>query len=337
MKKATILLVPLLVLTLALSGCSQSTPAPQTQTPQEPTAPKYPEKPITFLVPMSAGGGSDIMARTIASVMQKDQILPQPLVVENKPGGSGAIGWSYVAGKVGDPYIISTVSSSFWTTPLAGNSPVNYEDFTPIAAIALDPFLLMVREDAPYKDLDDLLTAAREKPEELSVSGASGLSDDRVCTGLLEEQAGVKFNYVPFEGGGDAMTALLGGHVDLCWANPGEGLTQLEAKKARALAVTNAKRLDDLPDVPTFIELGYDQVEFYQFRGIVAPKDIPEEARKVLEEAFKKLSESPTWQKEYVEPNMVTARYLPADEFAEAIVKQNELYREIYTRFGLIN
>jgi putative tricarboxylic transport membrane protein len=276
------------------------------------------------------------MARAIAGVMQKESILPQPLVVENKPGGSGSIGWSYVAGKIGDSYIISTVSSSFWTTPLAGNSPVSYKDFTPVAALAMDPFLLMVKEDSPYKTLEDLIEAAKEKPEGLAVAGTSGLSDDRVCTGLLEKQAGVKFNFVPFEGGGDAMTALLGGHVQLCWASPGEALNQLEAKKARPLAVTTEERLEKLPDVPTFKELGYDQVVFYQFRGIVAPKNIPEDALKVLEEAFRKLSESTTWQKEYIEPNMVTARYLPAKEFGEAIVKQNELYAEIFKDLGLL-
>jgi putative tricarboxylic transport membrane protein len=331
MKKASVLLL-VVVLSIGLAGCSK----PAAPAGEKPAAPKYPEKPITFLVPMSAGGGSDIMARAIANVMQKEQLLPQPLVVENKPGGSGSIGWSYVAGKIGDPYIISTVSSSFWTTPLAGNSPVSYKDFTAVSALAMDPFLLMVKEDSPYKTLDDLLAAAKAKPEGLAVSGASGLSDDRVCTGLLEKQAGVKFNYVPFEGGGDAMTSLLGGHVQLCWANPGEALSQLEAKKARPLAVTSDQRLAKLPDVPTFKELGFDTVVFHQFRGIVAPKSIPEEALKVLEEAFKKLSESPTWQKDYIEPNMVTPRYLPAKEFGDAVVKQNELYTNIFKDLGLL-
>ncbi|MDK2784912.1 MAG: putative tricarboxylic transport rane protein [Bacillota bacterium] len=333
MRKALGLLL-VVVLGLGVFGCSK--PAGQATEGEKPAAPKYPEKPITFLVPFSAGGGSDIMARAIAGVMQKEGILPQPLVVENKPGGSGSIGYSYVAGKVGDPYIISTVSSSFWTTPLAGNSPVSYKDFTPVAALAMDPFLLMVKEDSPYKTLDDLIKAAKAKPEGLAVGGTSGLSDDRVCTALLEKQAGVKFNFVPFEGGGDAMTALLGGHVQLCWASPGEALNQLEAKKARPLAVSTEERLAKLPDVPTFKELGYDQVVFYQFRGIVAPKNIPEEALKVLEEAFKKLSESPAWEKEYLEPNMVTARYLPAKEFGDAIIKQNELYTQIFKDLGLL-
>ncbi|MGI6130179.1 MAG: tripartite tricarboxylate transporter substrate binding protein, partial [bacterium] len=321
MKKMLALTLGVL-LVLGAFGCA---PNKVERTPEGEEGPKYPEKPITFLVPMSAGGGSDVMARTIASVMQKDGILPQPLVVENKPGGSGSIGWSYVAGKIGDPYIISTVSSSFWTTPLAGNSPVSYKDFTAISALAMDPFLLMVKEDSPYKTLEDLLEDAKKRPGDISVSGASGWSDDRVCTALLEKAAGVEFNYVPFEGGGDAMTTLLGGHVDLCWANAGEALTQLEAKKARALASTNDDKLTALPDVPTFKELGLGEVTFYQFRGIVAPRDIPEEAVKVLEEAFRKLNNSPTWKKDYVEPNMVTPRYLPADEFAIALVERNEL------------
>jgi len=107
----------------------------------------YPDKPITFVVPFSAGGGSDVMARAIAKVFQDEKLLPQPLVVENRPGGSGAVGYAYVARRVGDPYIIATVSSSFWTTPLTAESPVNHEDFTPISGLGLDPFLLMVTQN----------------------------------------------------------------------------------------------------------------------------------------------------------------------------------------------
>jgi putative tricarboxylic transport membrane protein len=326
MKKVVMFLLAM-ILSVALFGHGQMAALAASQ---------YPTKPITLLVPMSAGGGSDVMARAIANVMQKEQILPQPLVVENRPGGSGAIGYTYVAKRMGDPYIIATVSSSFWTTPLAGNSPASYKDFTAISALAMDPFLLMVKWDAPYKTLDDMLEEAKGKPEGLMISGASGFSDDRMCTSLLEKDAGVKFSYVPFEGGGDAMVALLGGHVQLCWANPGEALNQLEARKARALAVSSDKRLALLSEVPTFEELGYESVVFFQFRGIVAPKDIPEDALSVLEAAFKKLSESPTWQKEYIEPNMVTARYLPAKEFSDAIVKQNELYSSIFKEVGLL-
>jgi len=295
----------------------------------------YPDKPITFVVPFSAGGGSDVMARAIAKVFQDEKLLPQPLVVENRPGGSGAVGYAYVARRVGDPYIIATVSSSFWTTPLTAESPVNHEDFTPISGLGLDPFLLMVNPKSPYKTLEEIIKAAKEKPMGLTVGGTS-LSDDRVCTGLLEKAAGIKFNYVPFEGGGEAMTALLGGHVDLCWANPGEALNQLEAGRAAVLAVSVEERLAQLPDVPTFSEAGYPQVVHYQLRGIVAPKNVPEEAVKVLEAAFKKLHESQAWQKDYMERFMVTPRYYNAKDFANAIVERNNAYTVVYKEIGVL-
>lgn len=332
MKKGLVIALSVL-LVIGLIGCSQpSAPATEDNDASEPS---YPEKAITLLIPFSAGGGSDIMGRTIAKIMQEENILPQQIMVENKPGGSGSIGWSHVASKVGDPYIISTVSSSFWTTPLAGNSPVSYKDFTPISALAMDPFFIMVKEDSPYKDLEDLVEAAKAKPGELNMGGTAGFADDIVCTGLLEDSAEIELNYVPFEGGGDVMTALLGGHVDVCWANPGEGLSQIEAKKARPLAVSTEERLDAFPDVPTFKELGYDVV-FFQFRGVVGPKDMPGEAVQVLEQAFKELSECDSWTKDYLEANMVTPRYLPSEEFGKAIVEQNELYFNFFKEAGMI-
>jgi len=322
---ALFLLLVLILVLVGLAGCQRAAETKKTA---------YPEKPIEFVVPFSPGGGSDVMARTIAKIMEQEKILPQPLVVVNKPGGGGAIGWTYVAEKKGDPYVIATVSSSFWTTPLTENTPVNYRSFTPIAGIGLDDFLLLVKADSPIKDVKQVVEMAKAKPKSLKMGGTS-TSDDRVVTSLLEKKAGIQFNYIPFKGGGDVMTALLGGHVDLAWANPGEALSQIEAKKIRPIASASQNRLSKFPDVPTLKEMGFDVV-FQQRRGIVAPLGIPEEAVKVLEAAFKKLTETTTWKKDYLEKNLITPDFMGSKDFAKALEDRNETYKSVYKDLGII-
>ena len=124
----------------------------------------FPEKPITLIVHASAGGGSDIFARTLASSVEKDKLLPQPLVVENKPGGSGGIAFAYVAGKKKDPYFMVTAVTSFLTTPLRGKTPVGLKDFTPIANFAFDEYMLMVGANSKYKSVKDIIADAAPAP-----------------------------------------------------------------------------------------------------------------------------------------------------------------------------
>lgn len=325
-KVAAVSLVLVLVLGVGiLSGCQRAAETKKTA---------YPEKPIELVVPFSPGGGSDVMARTIAKIMEQEKILPQPLLVVNKPGGGGAIGWTYAAEKKGDPYVIATVSSSFWTTPLTEKTPVNYKSFTPIAGIGLDDFLLLVKADSAITDVKQMVASAKAKPKSLKMGGTS-TSDDRVVTSLLEKKAGIQFNYVPFKGGGDVMTALLGGHVDLAWANPGEALAQIEAKKIRPIASASRARLSKFPGVPTLKEAGFEVV-FQQRRGIVAPLGIPEEAVKVLEAAFRKLSETTAWKKDYLEKNLITPEFMGSKDFGQALEERNETYKTVYKDLGVI-
>jgi putative tricarboxylic transport membrane protein len=276
------------------------------------------------------------MARAIHKVIVDNKLLPVTMVVTNRPGGSGAIGWTHVAGKKGDPYIIATVSSSFYTQPLIGGMPVSAADFTPICGFAMDTLVLLVNSrTSRFFDIKDLLTWAKDFPRALSVGGTGGTSDDAVANNMLSRRAGVEFRYVPFASGGEAMTALLGGHVDIVWANPGEALSQMQAGRARPLAVAYSSRLPLLPDVPTFRESGVD-LSFAQFRGIVAPKDIPPEAVAYLENLFRKVAESKDWQDNYIRPNMLFPRFLGAEEFKREIPKVVEMYRSAFEQMGVL-
>ncbi|MBI4278700.1 MAG: tripartite tricarboxylate transporter substrate binding protein [Armatimonadetes bacterium] len=298
-------------------------------------AQQFPSRPIEFVVPFAAGGGSDLLARAIARMLQEEKLLPVPIVVVNKPGGSGAVGYTYLASKRGDPHHIATVSSSFWTTPLVGQSPVSYRDFTALYGLAFDTFLLVTRTESTFRRMSDVVAVAKQRPGLVSVSGSAIASDDAVVTYMLEREAGIKLNYISFGGSGPALVAALGGHVILTWSNPGEVLPQLEARKARALAVASAKRLAGLPDVPTFKELGYN-VDFAQFRGVVMPPNVQADAVRILADAVGRLCRSRRWQNDYVEKNMITGVCMRPDEFGRAVAAQHELYRKVFAGLGVI-
>jgi putative tricarboxylic transport membrane protein len=293
----------------------------------------YPKKPIELIVPMSAGGGSDVFARQLVKILADEKIIPQTITVVNKPGGSGAIGWAYVAEKKGDPYILSTTSSSFYTVPITGGSPVSLKNFTPISGLGQDPNLLMVNINSKYNTLDDLIAAAKSGENKVSAAGSSGASDDAIIFNILSDKTGTKMKYVPFTGGGEVMTALLGGHVDFAFVNPSEGLAQIEAKKLKALAVSADARLTSLPEIPTFKEKGLD-ITLAQLRGVVAPLDVDPAIVKYLEDAFKKASETQAW-KDFLKKNGVQGSYLNAADYGKKSQEVNKVYEEYITKMGM--
>ena len=244
------------------------------------------------------------MARTMQAIIEKEKLSTHPITVVNRAGGSGAIAFTYVAGKKGDPHILLTATTSFLQTPLQGQSKYNYKDFTPLSNLAYDDFLIVVRADSPYRTMKDLIDAAKKKPGELKYGGSSAPGADSIIAFLIEKETGIKFNYIPFKSGGEVMVALLGGHINLASANPGEALAQMEAKKCWVLGASTEKRLEGAPNIPTLKEQGINVV-FRQFRSIAAPKDIPKEAVKYYEDLFKKLSENKTWQEKYIKENML--------------------------------
>lgn len=304
-----------------IAGCGQA-------------ATKFPEKSITLIVQSGAGGGSDIFARTLASGFDKEKILSQPIVVENKAGGSGAVAFAYTAGKKGDPYYIQTAVANFLTTPLQGLSQVTYKDFTPIANFAFDEYVVLVRADSKFQNMKDIVAAAKDKPKEVKVGGSELGASDSIATYLLEKAAGVKFNYIVFTGGGDATANLLGGHVDMVVGNPGEALEMVKAGKVRALGVFAEKRLAGWPDLPTMKEQGID-VTYVQNRGIVAPGNLPADARKVLQDAMKKYYEGETFKK-YTKDNFLTESWMDGETFGKWLDSENTRYAGILKEMGLI-
>lgn len=290
----------------------------------------YPDRDVTMIVPFGAGGGSDVLSRTIANVIQELELLPVNLLVENRPGSSGAIGYTYVAKQKGNPYTLATVSVSFFTTPLLGASEFNYEDFTPVAAIAMSPYIMAVRAVSPYKTFEDVKNVRR-----LTTGTVGVVSDPVLLARMLQNASGITIDTVPFDGEGEVMAAALGGHIDFMLGNPGEILPQIEAGTLRPLAVSTAERLQSLPDTPSFRELGYP-IEHVQLRGVVMPPDVPEEAVTFWENALQRVADSPEWKREYLDRFRDEPRFVGSEEFGEVLESTNNLYTEIMTELGLI-
>ncbi|MDI7258498.1 MAG: tripartite tricarboxylate transporter substrate binding protein [Thermodesulfobacteriota bacterium] len=297
-------------------------------------APKFPEKPIVMIVHAAAGGGSDIFARTLSAGFEKEKILPHPVVVENKPGGSGAIAFSYVAGKKNDPYFLCTAVTSFLTTPLIWKIGVGLKDFTPIANFAFDEYMVIVKNDSKFKSMKDIVDHARANPQKVSVGGTQLGSSDSICSYYIEKAAGVKLNYIVFNSGGEVNAALMGGHIDLAVANPGEALELAKAKRVRTLGVFAEKRIAGAPDVPTLKEQGIDAT-YVQNRGLVAPGGIPADARKVVEEALFRYTKTETFKK-YLSDNMLSEAWMDGPTFGKWLEQENERYKVLVKDMGLV-
>jgi putative tricarboxylic transport membrane protein len=294
----------------------------------------FPEKPITLIVHAGAGGGSDIFARTLSAAFDKEKILPVPIVVENKPGGSGAISFAYVGSKKGDPHFLLTAVTSFLTTPILRKSQITPKDFTPIANFAFDEYVVIVKAGGKYKTMKDVVDAAKANPKKLTVGGTQLGSSDSVCAYLIEKAAGVQFNFIVFNSGGEVNAALMGGHIDLAVSNPGEALELAKANRVLTLGVFAEKRLPGAPNVPTLKEQWIDAI-YVQNRGLVAPGGIPEEARKVLEEAMLKYTKTKIF-KDYIAEGMLSEAWMDGPTFGKWNDQEYGRYQVMFKDMGLL-
>jgi putative tricarboxylic transport membrane protein len=278
---------------------------------------KYPSRTVEVVVPYAPGGGTDNLMRMITGIIDENKWSPVPLNVVNRAGGSGAVGFNYLINKKGDAHTIAGATPMIVSGKIEGRLPGNHRDaMTILMIVAIDELMLSVRSESPYKTIEDFVKAARAKPGGLTVGGTATLTEDHIFTYLFEKAAKIQVKYVPFNSGGEVTTALMGGHIDAAVENPNEIVAQIEAGKARNLAVAARQRLKDAPDVPTFAEKGY---EFYweQMRGVVGPANMPPEAVKWWQDTLKKVVATEKWQKDYIKRNLLT----PTDWTGEQALK----------------
>lgn len=292
----------------------------------------YPSETLEWTVAFGPGGGNDIMSRTIADILQKENLYPEDIVITNREGGSGAKGWGYLYSNAGDPYQISTTSGSFVTTPLQADTPWDTSSFTPIALLAADYLLFLVLPSGPKSFEEFAAQATSKKP---AIGGIGTVNVDFIVNAQLADQAGYTFKYVPFNEEGQLITALLSGSVDAIVSNPAEVLGQVEAGKMRALAFTGSNPIPQLPGVPTLAELGYPSIDIGMPRGLILAPDVSQEAQQWWVGTMKKVVETPAWR-EYIKKNQLIEKLRWGKAFEEYVAQTSKTFEKILRQQGAI-
>ena len=294
-------------------------------------AQSYPTHSVELVVPFQAGGGTDALARAFAESARKH--LPQSVIVVNKPGASGSIGWADVANAKADGYKLSLLTADLTIVPHLGLTKLTYENFTPVARLNADPSAITVRSDSPYTTVEQFLDAARKNPGGMRVGNAGNGSIWHLAAAALEDKTGTKFNHIPFQGGNPAVLALLGGHIDAVTVSPAEVYAYVSAGKLKTLAVMADQRVKGFENVPTLKERKVD-LSIGTWRGIGAPKGTPPEVINVLRTAAAKTAAEPALREMMDKQNLGFA-YADQDEFRAAIAKDDAYFKALIARLGL--
>jgi tripartite-type tricarboxylate transporter receptor subunit TctC len=255
----------------------------------------FPSRPVQLMIAYPPGGSTDVGARIVASIAEK--ILGKPIVVVNKPGAGGQVGWTDMARQKPDGYFIGYINLPATNTVVLDpdrKAIFGVDAFVPIINQVLDPGIVWVRADSPYKTLKDLVDAAKKAPNTIRTATTGILSDDHLAILMLEEAApGAIFRIVHLAGGADQLKEIMGGHVDVAFDNVGSIAPRVRSGELRGLAVMDHQRSKFVPDVPSMKEAGYPTVISSSTRGIAAPKGLPQPVLKKLEEVLRKAMEDP--------------------------------------------
>lgn len=336
-KKTIFLSALLLVLTMALvlSGCSNESTEPdegsepvENGTPDEGNAEtSYPERNIEVLVGWGAGGGTDTFARQITMPAAED--LGVSLTVVNHPGASGSIAGDLAANADSDGYTLWAISSNYPLNVALGKTPHELDKYIPVCRVQADTATIQTLGEGDYNTIDKLVEAAKANPGQINLGGTGALGFDDIVVAMWEKEAGIEFNYVPFENAGEMHAALLGGHIDAMFEEFGPTIGLLEEGRINAVLAFTEEKLEDFPDVPVSGEMGWEVYEG-QSRGILAPADTPQEVIDVLVEAFKSASESEEYKK-YEKDSMLHLRkgWLDSEGFSENLNNAIETYKQV--------
>jgi putative tricarboxylic transport membrane protein len=294
----------------------------------------YPTRPIEVTVHTSAGSGGDIVSRAVSEIVRRDKLLPQPLLVMNRVGGSGALAFNFFKTKRGDPYHLLSVTGTILAMAYRPDMNIGLENYTPVALMTIDPQTVMVPANSPYKTFRELAEAARKAPDTLVAATTSVSGTGRMVAYLIEKAVpGAKFRYVTFKGGGDAVTSTAGGHTTFTTENLSEGAGFVEAKTLRVLAISSDRRLPQAPDVPTLQELGYP-ITAGTIRGFTFTAGVPKEAVTTMEAALEQAHKSPAW-KDLVRRNLYQDIFMGSAEFTKFLAIRMEEYKGFYEAIGL--
>jgi tripartite-type tricarboxylate transporter receptor subunit TctC len=298
----------------------------------------YPTKPVTMIAPFPPGGVADIVGRPLAASMEKT--LKQPVLVVNRSGAGGAVGTTAAAKAAPDGYTILMSLSSISIFPVSdpmNGKPVPYRlsDFAPIALVTADPTVLVVAADGPYKTIHDFIASAKAYPNKMNYSSSGVYGTLHVAMEMFASAAGIKMFHIPYQGGGPAVAALLGGQVHALASGPAAAIGQIKGGKMRALAGWGDKRLPLMPDLPTFKELGYKDVEFYIWSGVFAPAATPAPVITRLRDAVRAAVADPQF-KGAMDKVQTPISYLDAPEFRDFLAKDAARLKVAVEKIGKV-
>lgn len=325
------------MLALGLTACS----ADESEGKVEGATSKYPESNITIVAPSGAGGGWDLTARAIAKTMSETKLIDKSIVVENKPGGGGAVYMAEFATKeLKNDHVLLVKSPPILinNNKAEGNSAYGYKDTTPLAQLTRDYGAIVVKADSKFNSLKDVLEAIKKDPKSVTLAGGSAPGSMDHLVGVLPAfEYGIDpktVKYVSYDGGGEAVAALLGGNADVIATDASTIGAYLKSGDVRVLAVSSSERLGgELTEVPTFKEEGID-AEFTIWRGIFGPKEMSVTAYDYWSEKLEKMVESDEWNAELVK-NGWESEYRNADDFTTYLEEQDKVIVELLTALGM--
>ena len=291
----------------------------------------YPDKPVKYIVPFAPGGESDIAARFQQIVFRKKYNLE--LIVESKPGAGGALAWSQTNSFPGDGYTwLSTNLPHIVLQPMEGTVQYKTEDLQNVCFFHYTPDAIVVRSESPYKTYQELVKAAKDKPNEISIAGSGTNSANHLATERFNGAAGIKTTYVPFKGTGDLVASLLGGHVSMAMSYVTLAIAQ--KGRTRVLAVATEKRHPQFPDAPTFKELGIDWVDG-AYRGIALPKSATPEMRKQVSDICLDINKDPEFRQRMADGGFELVD-IGVDNMQAFMAERSKIYVETARRMGLL-
>lgn len=291
----------------------------------------YPAREIEVMVPWSAGGGTDTMFRTFASVVP--QYLGTAIIIDNQPGGATVPAYTDALQREGTGYFYLAWNNASITVTHMRETPFDANSFEPVINLVQAPVVIVVADDSPYQSLSDLVEDAEQNPGDVALGNGGHGGGQHIIALAFEDEFGLEFNHVPHDGGGPAVTAAMGGHIDAAVVGPSEVVSQIQAGDLRCLAVLAEDRLDILPDQPTAKEQGMD-FAMTQWRGLAAPLGTPEEYIQHVHDAFKATMEDETFQTLAAKAGLIL-KYMGPEEFAQHIQEQDAVFERLMRRKGL--
>jgi tripartite-type tricarboxylate transporter receptor subunit TctC len=294
----------------------------------------YPDRPITYLIAFAAGGESDITARLQQKYLEDD--LKTKIIITYKTGGGGSVAWAELVRSKPDGYTIAGVNEPHTILQPMQRSDTGYktEDLTRIGCFQYTPCCLIVRKESAFKTAKDLVEYAKKNPGVVTVGGTGTWASTHFTYLLFEKGAGIKLTYVPYSGSGATKPAVLGGHVSCIIGHPTQAVEL--GDQVRVLAMASEERSKVFPDVPTFKELGYGDIDEGSFRGVAAPPGTPKEIVDRLAGAFKKTNANPEYVKKMTEMGFDLLWWGP-EEYNKQIKKRMEFYKKLLADYGYKN